>query len=166
MISEVTYLVGDATDPIIIDNKLSVICHCCNSIGAWGAGFVLPLGKKYPKAKDSYKKYIESNKGKNILGTVDYVKVSNDIAVANIIGQPRLYPTKNGEIPLDYNALKNGFIDVIEKFTSHSIPFSVHMPRIGCGLAGGDWNIVENIIKKTFLQHKIEVFVYDYRKDH
>ena len=26
------------------------------------------------------------------------------------------------------------------------MPFTVHMPKIGCGLAGGDWNKVEEIV--------------------
>jgi hypothetical protein len=34
------------------------------------------------------------------------------------------------------------------------------MPKIGCGLAKGDWNVIENIIKDTFLKEKIDVYVY------
>lgn len=34
------------------------------------------------------------------------------------------------------------------------------MPKIGCGLAGGDWNVVEKIIKNTFIKEEIEVYVY------
>jgi hypothetical protein len=36
------------------------------------------------------------------------------------------------------------------------------MPRIGCGLAGGDWNKVEAIINKTLISNGLEVFVYDF----
>ena len=35
------------------------------------------------------------------------------------------------------------------------------MPRIGCGLAGGDWNKVEKIINETLIDKGIEVYVYD-----
>ena len=34
------------------------------------------------------------------------------------------------------------------------------MPRIGCGLAGGDWNIVSEIVEAT-LGWYFDVFVYD-----
>jgi hypothetical protein len=37
----------------------------------------------------------------------------------------------------------------------------VHLPRIGCGLAGGKWEKVEPLIEKTFLTQEIPVFVYD-----
>ena len=36
---------------------------------------------------------------------------------------------------------------------------SVHMPRIGCALAGGRWSIMEPIITKALAGQ--EVFVYD-----
>ena len=38
---------------------------------------------------------------------------------------------------------------------------SVHMPRIGCGLAGGKWEQIEIIIKEVFEDTDIEIFVYD-----
>jgi hypothetical protein len=37
---------------------------------------------------------------------------------------------------------------------------SVHMPRIGCNLAGGSWGMVEPIIERTLGHAK--VFVYDF----
>jgi O-acetyl-ADP-ribose deacetylase (regulator of RNase III) len=38
---------------------------------------------------------------------------------------------------------------------------SVHMPRIGTGLAGGAWTVVEEIINETLTRMGISVFVYD-----
>jgi O-acetyl-ADP-ribose deacetylase (regulator of RNase III) len=39
---------------------------------------------------------------------------------------------------------------------------SVHMPRIGCGLAGGEWSKVEPIIIETLCKNGVEVTVYDF----
>jgi hypothetical protein len=35
------------------------------------------------------------------------------------------------------------------------------LPRIGCGLAGGRWELIEPIIERTLRNNGIEVFVYD-----
>ena len=44
--------------------------------------------------------------------------------------------------------------------------YSVHMPRIGCGLAGGDWETIENIIQRMFIDiADVDVFVYDLKDD-
>ena len=36
------------------------------------------------------------------------------------------------------------------------------MPRIGCGLAGGKWEVIEPIILKTLSANELEVTVYDF----
>jgi O-acetyl-ADP-ribose deacetylase (regulator of RNase III) len=156
---EIKYIKGDATEPIVIGDKYSVICHCCNALGAWGKGFVVPLGQKYPIAKEKYLKFIKMTREENRLGSVSFAKATDNIIVANIIGQYNIYP-KDGKIPLDYEALEKGFRSVIEMFQTNDIPLTVHMPKIGCGLAGGDWNRVEEIIKNTFINSNIEVYVY------
>jgi O-acetyl-ADP-ribose deacetylase (regulator of RNase III) len=156
---EIKYIKGDATEPIIIGDKYSVICHCCNALGAWGKGFVVPLGQKYPIAREKYLKFIKMTKEENRLGSVSFAKATDNIIVANIIGQYYTYP-KDGKIPLDYEALEKGFKFIIEIFKMHKMPLTVHMPKIGCGLAGGDWNRVEEIIKNTFINSNIEVYVY------
>ena len=38
---------------------------------------------------------------------------------------------------------------------------TVHMPRIGCGEAGGDWNIVSEMIDEALCRESIPVTVYD-----
>ena len=38
---------------------------------------------------------------------------------------------------------------------------SVHMPRIGCGLAGGTWERIEPLIVKVLCERGIPVTVYD-----
>lgn len=156
---EIKYLKGDATEPIVIDDKYSVICHCCNALGAWGKGFVVPLGKKYPIAREKYLEFIENTPKENRLGSVSFAKVNDNIIIANIIGQYYTYP-KDGKIPLDYEALEKGFKFIINIFKTHKMPLTIHMPKIGCGLAGGDWNVVEKIIKNTFIKEEIEVYVY------
>jgi hypothetical protein len=39
---------------------------------------------------------------------------------------------------------------------------SVHMPRIGCGLAGGRWERIEPLITRRLSEHGIAVTVYDH----
>lgn len=169
---KIHYIIGDATLPIETEAENRLIVHCCNSLGAWGAGFVVPLGKRYPKAKERYKKFIEENKGISILGEVNEVKVADNIYVENLIGQSFLYKKANGEIPCNYVAIETGFRNIIRKWLSYyevfhneKQNFSIHMPRIGCGLAGGDWKTIEEIIQRTFVDiADVDVYVYDLKE--
>lgn len=39
---------------------------------------------------------------------------------------------------------------------------SVHMPRIGCGLAGGRWDRIEPLITAALCENGIATTVYDF----
>ena len=75
-----------------------------------------------------------------------------------MIGQQGIH-TIFGVPPIHYAALKSCLTKVAkEALTSNA---SVHMPRIGCGLGGGKWKLVEPIIKEELIDRGIDVTVYD-----
>jgi O-acetyl-ADP-ribose deacetylase (regulator of RNase III) len=63
----------------------------------------------------------------------------------------------DGVPPIRYAALKECLITL--NHDAKELRASVHMPRIGCGLAGGRWEMVEPLVRKTL--SCAEVFVYD-----
>lgn len=159
------FVIGDATEPIK-DGSKALICHICNDIGAWGKGFVLAVSDKYPMAKNIYMKYMKEKKKSN-LGDIQIVDF-DDLYIVNMIAQNGIY-TKTDENgnripPIRYDSLKNCLTRVSDFIISLNEPISVHMPRIGCGLAGGTWSEVEKIIRDTLIKNGIDVFVYDFKK--
>lgn len=159
---KLNYLKGDATNPVGDGKK--VICHICNNIGGWGAGFVLALSKKWAQPEKQYRKWynLSEDTFPFKLGNVQFVPVENDIVVANMIGQHLTYPTKdsNGNLipPIRYNALEECLNKVAEYAEKNNC--SVHMPKIGAGLAGGDWNRIEALINKCLVDKGIPTYVY------
>ncbi|MCD6569106.1 MAG: macro domain-containing protein [Deltaproteobacteria bacterium] len=155
----ISYVIGDATYPVGSGTK--VIVHVCNDVGAWGKGFVLALSKRW-KAPETM--YMDWYKGRCdisfTLGEVQFVKVEDDIYVANVIGQKGLRKV-GGIPPVRYNAIEEGLRKVADFAIEDKA--SIHMPRIGCGLAGGSWDKVEDIINKELIARSIPVTVYDYR---
>ncbi|MDR2790415.1 MAG: hypothetical protein LBB59_05520 [Campylobacteraceae bacterium] len=149
------FLKGDAVNPLVKGHK--IIAHICNDIGGWGKGFVLCLSKKWIKPQEAYREWFNS-KQDFALGEVQFVSVSEDITIANMIAQ-RDIKSVGGTPPIRYRALKKCLMKTIDFALENSA--SVHMPRIGCGLAGGEWGKVESLIKQTLLKANINVFVYD-----
>ena len=153
--AEIKYIKGDATEPVGEGKKLLV--HICNDIGAWGAGFVLALSAKWKEPEESYRKW---NKAKHFfeLGFIQRVPVEEDLTVVNMIAQ-RGIGSKNG-VPVSYPAVRECLSKVADEAKEQKA--TVHMPRIGCGLAGGSWAVIEGIIKETLIDRNIEVVVYDF----
>ena len=76
----IKYLIGDATSPVKTN---ALICHVCNNAGAWGAGFVLALSRKWKAPEVAYRNL--SHKLCK-LGVVQFVPISSStIVVANMI---------------------------------------------------------------------------------
>lgn len=152
----INYIKGDATNPQGLGNKL--IVHICNDIGAWGKGFVLAISKKWNEPEREYREWYKSQTDFG-LGKVQYVNVEPDIFVANMIGQHKIRKT-NGLAPIRYDSVE----ECLNKVADFAIEnqTSIHMPRIGCGLAGGNWIEIVNIINRTLIEKDIKVTVYDF----
>ena len=149
----INYIIGDATHPIGEGEKY--IIHVCNDVGAFGKDFVLAVSKRW---KEPEKLYREQNK--YILGKIQMTRVEKDICVVNMIAQHDIKPTKDSEgnivPPIRYDALKECLKTVNDIAVRKGA--TVHGPRFGAGLSGGDWNKIENIIKETMT---VDVTIYD-----
>lgn len=153
---EILYIKGDATAPI--GSGVKVITHICNDIGGWGKGFVLALSKKWKMPEEAYHQWYKSQE-EFTLGAVQFVNVENKLYVANMIGQHGIYKDSKGLPPIRYDAVRQCLKEVALFTIAHKA--SVHMPRIGCGLAGGKWELMEQIIKEELITKEIAVTVYD-----
>jgi O-acetyl-ADP-ribose deacetylase (regulator of RNase III) len=152
----INYIKGDATQPVGPDNK--IIVHVCNDIGGWGRGFVVALSQRWTQPEREFRKWYASREN-FILGEVQFVQVEKNIWVANMIGQRDIRTKKNGNLPVRYDAIGKALSKVAAFAAAQGA--SVHMPRIGCGLAGGTWDIMEPIILKELSEKEISVTVYD-----
>jgi len=155
MENKINYQIGDATKPNATGNK--IIVHICNDIGAWGAGFVMALSRRWTKPEAEYRKWFKESKDFE-LGAVQYVQVENDLFVANMIGQRGIISIDSSP-PIWYEAVATALTKVAEKAVK--LNASIHMPRIGSGLAGGKWEEIEKIINKTLVERGLTVTVYD-----
>ena len=175
---ELKYTIGDATKPIGGGTKL--IIHVCNDQGAWGAGFVLALDATFGTDEGSprmlYRNWAKScQTGSKVYplegGQVQLVPVTNGDFVVNMIGQHGTSVDNEGFPPIRYP-----WIDLALKRVAaiaHTLGASVHCPRFGSGLAGGNWNeqlprvktlTIEERIKFELVDQGIDVTVYDLPK--
>jgi O-acetyl-ADP-ribose deacetylase (regulator of RNase III) len=154
---EIQYMKGDATNPQAMGNK--IIVHICNDMGGWGKGFVLAITRKWLEPEQNYRQWFKSA-DKFGLGEIQMVPVEADIWVANLIGQHKIFKDENGNPPIRYDAVLAGLTKVA--VFARQINASVHMPRIGCGLAGGTWDKIEPIIVTSLTEKDIPVTVYDF----
>ena len=177
----INYLTGDATDPQVPGPK--IIAHVCNDIGGWGRGFVLSLSKRWPEPEREYRRWYQEGSKMLVgpgfseltigipcqLGEVIFIPVANGEGppgtgpnrtfVANMVAQ-RGVMALDGVPPVRYDAIERCLWHVAKVASKEGA--SVHMPRIGCGLAGGRWSEIEPIVDRTLVQKQVPVYVYDF----
>lgn len=152
------YTTGDATSPE--GDAPKVIVHVCNDRGGWGKGFVVAISKRWKEPEAEYRRWHKEGGDPPFeLGQVQFVEVEPDLWIANMIGQHGM-GVRRGQPPIRYEAVEEGLGRVAEFAEEQKA--SVHMPRIGCGLAGGTWEEIEPIIERTLVAAGVQVMVYDF----
>jgi hypothetical protein len=166
--TQINYISGDATVPVGSGKKF--IVHCCNDVGGWGAGFVIALSNKWKAPEQSYREWAKELSDKPQedctfkLGNYRAVRVEEDIWVVNMIGQrstrwvDNIPPVRYESIEKALNKLAHKLAELRE--LGHEV--SVHAPKFGSDLAGGDWSIIEQIIENTLCKKEIDVTVYNF----
>ncbi|MFD3410031.1 macro domain-containing protein [Streptomyces cyaneofuscatus] len=156
--SGITYVRGDATAPQ--GKGVKVIAHVCNDLGGWGKGFVVALSRRWPEPEAAYRRWHRERAGNDFaLGAVQFVQVGPYLWVANMVGQRGMRTGSKG-VPVRYEAIETALGAVAVR--AGELRASVHMPRIGCGLAGGKWSRVEPIIEGCLTGEGVSVTVYDH----
>ncbi|MFF9456804.1 macro domain-containing protein [Streptomyces flaveolus] len=155
---EIAYVRGDATAPS--GKGVKVIAHVCNDLGGWGKGFVLAVSRRWPEPEAAYRAWHRDRASNDFgLGAVQLVRVEPYVWVANMIGQ---HGTRTGSrgVPVRYEAIDTALVRLAGR--AAELNASVHMPRIGCGLAGGKWSRVEPLVTERLTRQGISVTVYDH----
>jgi len=148
---------GDATEPQASGPK--VIAHICNDRGGWGKGFVVAISRRWQEPERDYREWHRHRASNDFgLGAVRLVPVRADIWVANMIGQHGMRAGSKGP-PIRYEAVEQCLATMGEQ--ALKLRASIHMPRIGTGLAGGRWERIEPIVLRALCERDLDVTVYD-----
>ncbi len=125
------------------DGEVSDLLHGCNCQGKMKSGFAGALVKEFPWVAESDLMYNFRNQGV-ILGTADVVYIAglDDAYVWNCYTQ-EFYGRDKNVVYVDYEALRYCFREVAQLCSPKD---KIGYPKIGAGLANGDWNIISKII--------------------
>lgn len=145
MITEVT---GDLIK-LSLEGEFDVIAHGCNCFCNMGAGIAPQMAKTF--GADRFRLERPSYEGDhNKLGQIDWDDTMRP-TVVNAYTQYGYGRSKG--IPLDYEALTLCMRKINYQFKGKHIG----LPRIGCGLAGGDWKRVKQIISTELKDCRVTI---------
>jgi len=158
---------------LTLEEKFDVISHGCNCMSQMGAGIAVPMKNtfgcdKFPmEEQDSY---IEK------LGNIDYegftftgdpnspIRKSrpndyyvDDVPLYVVNSYTQFHYGKKYGNPIDYEAIALCMRKINSVFKGKHIG----LPKIGAGLAGGDWHRIKRIIQTELKDMDVTVVMYD-----
>ena len=138
----------------LLDVTSGIIAHGCNARGVMGSGVAKGIREKFPEVFQRYYKYhceytLE-------LGEVQVIEVSDKprLYVANMITQ-EFYGT-SGKRYVSYDAVDECFDNLLAR---NRYKYEINIPKIGAGLGGGAWSVIESIIESRMQQYKDQVVI-------
>lgn len=125
-----------------------MIAHGVNCCGVMGAGVAKIIAEKYPIVRQEYFKKFDKKVQPELLGTIQEVEINKKLSCFNLFCQVYygdvITPYNNQPQNLDYGALDKVLNQLF--YTISKRDKVLYMPKIGCGLAKGNWNIVREFI--------------------
>lgn len=151
------YKVGDLIKAAV-DGEVNVIAHCANCFNTMKSGIAPQIVKMFPEAGEVDNETLKGDKGKLGSATACYDEFHN-VTVVNLYGQYH-YGREKGKVYVDYNALRESF-GVMKNFMSQTTRYPrIGLPKLAAGLSGGDWNIIQQIIKDELTAYGYDVTIY------
>ena len=148
-------IIGD-----LLNCEANHIAHVANCQCVFGAGIARQIREQYPEA---YEADLETKKGdRNKLGTFSSAHVLDENKfIYNLYGQ---FGYGGGIRNLDYPALEKSLWSLRDHLEGkQGVDIILGFPtRIGCGLAGGSWDIVKPLVEKMFSTANFETIWVEY----
>lgn len=144
----------------VFNSGADIICHQVNCLGIMGGGIALEIRKRYPDVYNVYHKYcMDHENAKDLLGKVLFCEAFSSngkmFEIANMFSQLDI----GGGCKTRYDELEKALKTVRDVAIRHNR--SVAIPYgIGCGLAGGNWDIVYATILNVFNDTDVDVTIY------
>lgn len=141
----------------LLDSSAKYICHQVNCCGVMGSGVAKQIKEKWPSVFNRYRGLCAhySDDKMSLLGGALFVSIDSDTIVVNLFGQLD-YGRDRAYTNMD--ALRKALEKVAERA---AVGETIAMPyRIGCGLAGGDWGAVMDMLSEIFANHHLTLYKY------
>ncbi len=138
---DIIYRQGD-----LLEAPERVICHGCNAQGKMGAGIAVAIKKRYPMAFTLYANLYKAQGNRLDLGQCVFVACPDGRTVIDAVTQ-EFYGREPGVVYASYDGIRIA-LRTINDWAGENGVEAVAFPRIGAGLAMGDWDIISDIIEE------------------
>jgi O-acetyl-ADP-ribose deacetylase (regulator of RNase III) len=127
---------------LALEGAFDVIVHGCNCYCTMGAGIAKGIKAAFPAAFEADLATARGDRAK--LGTCTFAEIDRAGAVLTVVNAYTQFDYRGSGPKVDYDAVRSCFRWIKQHHAGKRIGF----PKIGAGLAGGDWSRIAAIIEE------------------
>lgn len=159
------YKVGDLITALR-QGEVSAIGHGCNCFNTMKSGIAPKIATAFPSAWIADQQTLKGDVFK--LGTFSLGKASPGRFIFNLYSQFGFWGRTSNppKMDLKYDALASSLRNMDNYLESYCNRYGkspedmpIGLPKIGAGLAGGDWKVIEKIISEEIVLFPVTIYV-------
>lgn len=163
--SIISTVTGDLIELATTSHRYKAIAHGCNCFTTMGGGIARTIREKFPMAYTEDYNFMRYMSKEAKLGKYSsHYSSRYDLTILNLYTQFK-FAGMQGFTGVDYGAVEKCFTSLNRYFkllvSNKPKQFDLGIPKIGAGLAGGDWDVIEEIISKTTPNISIELVEFN-----
>lgn len=127
---------------LALAGRFDAIVHGCNCQCAMGKGIALSIKNQFPEANEADLRTPKADRTK--LGQISIAHINRPSAQFTVVNANTQFHYHGEGVLADYKAIRSAFAHIKQQFANQRIAY----PKIGAGLAKGDWNTIAAIIEQ------------------
>lgn len=142
----------------LLDSNCDYICHQVNCQGVMGSGIAKQIRERWPKVYEGYKRFCDYiiSQGGTLLGKTFITTGGSSKHIVNMFSQDNY--GYDGARYTSYDAFAHCLNSMRDHIRSDK---TIGFPKnIGCGLGGGNWNVISALIEEI-LGKDYNVYIYE-----
>ena len=157
-VRRIEYRQGDAAR-FVVESDAAILHIVNDAARRWaGRGFAPAVRREYPSAYDEYAWWSTERPERRRLGAVHVAELDGNRYVVSLVAQ-RGYGQSAGP-RIRYGALDMALSKAAKMLGEVGVK-TVQMPKIGAGQAGGNWAVIEGLIRERLVSEGFEVRVFE-----
>ncbi len=136
------------------EGAFDVIAHGCNCFCTMGAGIAKGVAARFPQALEADQQTPEGDRAK--LGTCSFAEIETPHGKLTVVNAYTQFHYRGRGDKADYEAIRA----CMRWLAEHHGQSKIGLPKIGAGLAGGDWPRIERIIGEELVGCDVTVVEY------
>lgn len=158
----IVYKYGDVVEAFK-NGEIDVLVHGVNCQGKMNSGIAKQIRAEFPKAFKHYREsFFQSDEPRpDVLGFAQFVKIEDNKFIVNGFTQDKYGYDKSFRF-CSYDAIDQVISQLRNSCLKSSIDGKkIGMPKIGAGLGGGNWKVIEAIISSHFTDRDVYVYTLE-----